>query len=140
MGRVIAVDPGREKCGLAVFDGGRLAKKAVLPRAEILAAVVSLYQEGTVLVVGDRTGSRNFVSDLEQKSGIIDTDICLIDEHRSSEEARRRYWQDHPARGLRRLLPLGLQVPPVPVDDYVAEILGERYFASVSHRQKVNRC
>ncbi|HKM17981.1 MAG TPA: pre-16S rRNA-processing nuclease YqgF, partial [Limnochordia bacterium] len=33
----------------------------------------------------------------------------------------------HPPRGWRRLLPVSLQTPPVPIDDYVAVILAQRY-------------
>jgi hypothetical protein len=54
----------------------------------------------------------------------------LVDEHRSSEQGRRRYFRDNPPRGWRRLLPVGLQTPPRAYDDYVAVILAERYLAS----------
>ena len=40
----------------------------------------------------------------------------------------KREYQATP-RGLRRLLPTSMQVPPVPVDDFVAVILGTRYLA-----------
>ena len=51
----------------------------------------------------------------------------LVDEHHSSEEGRRRYFQANPPKGWRRLLPIGLQTPPKPYDDYVAILLAERY-------------
>lgn len=47
----------------------------------------------------------------------------------STLEARDRYWTMYPNRGLQRLIPLGLRVPPRPVDDIVAILLIERYFA-----------
>ena len=54
--------------------------------------------------------------------------VRRIDEAYSTLEGRRRYLQEH-RRGWRRLLPLGLQAPPEPYDDYVAVVLGERFFA-----------
>ncbi len=54
----------------------------------------------------------------------------MIDEHRSSEQGRRRYFRENPPRGWRRLLPVGLQTPPRAYDDYVAVVLAERYLAS----------
>jgi len=82
-------------------------------------------------VLGDRTSSgkaKEVLSELliEDKK----LEILSVDEHHSTELARRYYWRKHPPRGLRRLIPLTMQVPPVPVDDYVAVILAERYFAA----------
>ena len=50
-------------------------------------------------------------------------EMCLAD-----VELLFDYWREHPPRGLMRLIPVTMQVPPVPVDDYVAVILAERYF------------
>jgi hypothetical protein len=50
-----------------------------------------------------------------------------VDERYSSLQARDRYWQLFPPRGLVRLLPIGLREPPRPVDDIVAILLVERY-------------
>jgi hypothetical protein len=51
----------------------------------------------------------------------------VVDERYSSLEARNRYWQMYPPRGLTRLLPEGMRTPPRPVDDIVAIVLIERY-------------
>lgn len=131
---VIAVDPGREKCGVAVMsrtDGalwqGVIATKQLTEEVRQLALRYKL----TTLVLGDRTSSgkaKEMLSELliEDKK----LEILSVDEHHSTELARRYYWREHPPRGLKRLIPLTMQVPPVPVDDYVAVILAERYFAS----------
>jgi len=54
--------------------------------------------------------------------------ITLVDERHSSLEARDRYWQLHPPRGLLRLVPRGLRTPPGPIDGIVAWLLIERYW------------
>ena len=42
-------------------------------------------------------------------------------------QARKRYWDIYPPKGLWKLVPLSLRVPPIPYDDVVAIILVEQY-------------
>ena len=53
----------------------------------------------------------------------------VVDEYRTTEMAKKEYWKVNPPRGLKKLIPLGMQVPPVPVDDFVAVILARRYIS-----------
>jgi len=57
--------------------------------------------------------------------------VLLIEERGSTLAARSRYWQLFPARGWRRLLPMGLRQPPRPWDDVVAQLLVEQ---ALGHR------
>ena len=57
--------------------------------------------------------------------------VEIVDEYRTTDDARRVYWKAHPPTGWRRFLPTGMQVPPVPVDDFVAVLLAQRY---LTHR------
>jgi hypothetical protein len=82
----------------------------------------------TRLLLGDRTAAKEVRRGLSE--GGCPLEPLLVDEHRSSEQGRRRYFRDNPPRGWRRLLPVGLQTPPRPYDDCVAIILAERYLAS----------
>ena len=52
--------------------------------------------------------------------------VLIVDERDTTLRARERYWESTPRRGWRRLLPSSMQVPPVPVDDFVGVILAER--------------
>lgn len=131
---VVAVDPGRDKCGVAVVDAwGRVAEKAVVDTADLAHVISELVRRReykvAAVVVGDRTGARDTVRRLTD-AGVSKDLIHLVDEHRSSEIGRRRYWRDNPPRGWRRLIPVGLQVPPGPYDDYVAVELACRYLSS----------
>ena len=56
--------------------------------------------------------------------------IEVVDEYRTTDEARKLYWKIHPPRGLWRLVPTTMRVPPVPVDDLVAVILARRYLGN----------
>jgi len=131
---VVAIDPGREKCGVAVVhkEQGALFK-TIIATADLVSAVTGLvttYKTAT-LVIGDRTTS--LIAQAELANVWADgqkVTIIPVNEHRSTDEARKRYWREHPPRGLKRLIPTTMQVPPCPVDDYVAVILAERYFES----------
>ena len=125
---VLGIDPGRDKCGLAVVAVDRVVHKQVVPRGEFLGVVKAFVKEYNVdtVVLGDGTGSKEFLKEL--KGAFPNLIIITIDEQHSTEEARDRYWQDHRPKGWRRALPTTMQVPPEPYDDYVAVILAQRFF------------
>lgn len=125
---VLAVDPGSYKCGVAVVDSTlRVLARQVVATAELPPVLRHLMATCPVthLVIGDRTGSRRVRALLEELAG--GRPVISMDEHLTSLHARRRYFLENPPRGLRRLIPPGLRIPPCPVDDYVAVILAERY-------------
>ncbi len=125
---LLAVDPGREKCGVAVVTYAReILEREIISTPELPLRVA--YHVGRygidIIVLGDRTGARQ-VRDALRQAGFM-MEIAFVDEDRSSELGRRRYLQDHRGAGLCRLLPIGLRTPDRPYDDYVAIILAERY-------------
>lgn len=122
---VLAIDPGRDKCGLAVVQPGRVLHQEVVARDRLAERVAELTGQYAVhvIVVGDATGSQQV---LREVSG-LGRPVELVPERGTSLEARRRYLREHPPRGLARLIPEGLRVPPRPVDDYVAVILAEHF-------------
>jgi RNase H-fold protein (predicted Holliday junction resolvase) len=126
---VIAVDPGREKCGVAVVKReNKVLLKEVVPTETLPGVVQDLAKlhNCTTLVIGDRTTSQEMILKLEK--AILGIKIIPVNEHRSTDEARKLYWLDNPPKGFKRLIPIGMQFPPVPVDDYVAVVLAARYF------------
>lgn len=125
--RVLAVDPGREKCGLAVCEPGAVVARRVVPSHELAAVVrewVVAYRADLVLL-GDRTGSREVT---QQLSG-LGVPVLLADERGTTLAARARYFRENPPRGWRRLVPRSFQVPPEPYDDFAAVVLAEAYLA-----------
>lgn len=130
---IIAIDPGREKCGLAVVDQQNGVLNQQIIDTNTLPAVVeqllATYHVTTV-ILGDGTSSQVAKERLEKsKQAGQPFTIDFIDERHSTDQARKRYWQENPPTGLKRLIPVTMQVPSRPVDDYVAVILAERYFA-----------
>jgi RNase H-fold protein (predicted Holliday junction resolvase) len=136
---IIAIDPGREKCGLAVVTrGGEVIVREIIQLNDLTMRISHYLGRYGVrnIVLGDRTGSRN-VRELIRSAG-ISNDVAFVDEDRSSEIARKRYLMEHPGKGIARLLPIGLRTPDEPIDDYVAVILAERYLAGWGSTRRKN--
>lgn len=125
---VAAVDPGREKCGVAVVDeNGRALEQAVVATvrlADELALRVKRYRPEQI-VLGNGTTSR--AAEEKIRAVFPDLPVKIVDEYRTTDDAKIAYWKAHPPTGWRRFLPTSMQVPPVPVDDFVAVILAQRY-------------
>ncbi|HLT59514.1 MAG: hypothetical protein LOD91_01915 [Limnochordales bacterium] len=128
---VVAIDPGREKCGVAVVtQQGAVLEQAVVPAAGLTAWLAKVSRPVGAYVVGHRTASREVLAALEA-AGVSREAIKVVNEDGSSQAGRRRYWQAKPPRGWRRLLPTTLQVPPEPYDDFVAVELAHRYLSGI---------
>ena len=126
---VIAIDPGREKCGVAVVDadGGIRARHIVAP-GKIVETVARLLEvhPAEVFVLGDATASKATQDVLTR--AFPQLQIVIVPEKNSTLEAREIYWHENPPRGWRKLVPLSLQVPSEPIDDYAAVVLALRYW------------
>jgi len=127
---ILAIDPGKSKCGLAALDRfGNVLERRILPCEHVpnsLSYYLAKYGIFTVVV-----GRSAFGKELEREISKLDLriHIVFVSEKYSTLEARKRYWKEHKPKGLWRLVPTSLRVPPVPVDDYAAVILGERFLA-----------
>ena len=128
---IIAIDPGREKCGLAVVESNEDAVlQRVVETTELVSCVRQLAEQYATLTVilGDGTAHKQAETELRGvQVGDKLLNVELIDEKHSTEEARHLYWKYNPPKGLKRLIPVSMQVPPEPVDGYVAIILAHRY-------------
>ncbi len=100
--------------------------QGVVSLAEIPDVVRRIAEEFAIdeVAMGDCTGAEQTRDKLAQAG--IDIPVTTVNEELTSRLARQRYWEDNPPRGLARLIPLGLRVPPQPVDDYAALIIAER--------------
>lgn len=127
---VIAVDPGRAKCGVAAVavDGDILSRAIVeTDRVGLTAAALAHTFAATIIVLGGRTGAPRAWELIHAADPALT--IAEIEEDMTTLEARERYWRETPPGCLLRLMPRGLRVPPEPVDDWAAVVLAERYWA-----------
>ena len=123
---IIGVDPGRDKCGVAVLssDGEvKFSEVTATNEFETLLQKLSAQFEIELAILGNGTTH----TDAEKKIRATGLQVKIVDEKFTTEQARRLYWEKFPPRGWRKLLPTSLQVPPVPVDNIVAEILVKRF-------------
>ncbi len=116
---LVAFDPGRHVGVAWVSDGGSLLHSVVITAQEL--ARVAVPPRARVLL-GDGTGSRALGAAL-RGLGLAPE---LVDETDTSETARLLYWRRYPPRGVARLVPVGLRVPPRPIDDFAAYAIALR--------------
>ena len=132
---ICAADPGKFKTGFALAeDDGTLIFSAVIPadmHTEFAAALedknaawfLKYLREGKIpesfevseIVVGNGTMHAELLKMLDGK---ISTKTA--DEYGTTLEGRKLYWKLHPPKGLWKLLPTSLRVPPRDIDDLAA--------------------
>lgn len=124
---ILAIDPGREKTGIAILKNSDVLEHKIINSDELVQTIKSLLEKYIIktIVMGNGTSSKKKYDLLKQE--FIDRDIVLINEYRTTDEARKLYFQENPPKGWKKLIPLGMQVPPVPVDDYAAIVIGRKY-------------
>jgi RNase H-fold protein (predicted Holliday junction resolvase) len=129
----LGFDPGRDKCGMAIVDSqGKVYEHCVVLSPEAIACLGELQSRYHLarVIMGNQTTAKTWQKQL-QTSLYPALEVVLVDERNSSLEARERYWEMYPPRGLQRLIPQGMRIPPVPIDDIVAILLVERYLTQL---------
>ena len=124
---ILSIDPGREKTGIAILNNSDVLEHKIINSEELVQIIKSLLEKYIIktIVMGNGTSSKKKYDLLKRE--FIDKDIVLINEYRTTDEARKLYFQENPPKGWKKLIPLGMQVPPVPVDDYAAIVIGRKY-------------
>jgi RNase H-fold protein (predicted Holliday junction resolvase) len=125
---VIGVDPGRSKAGYAlVADSGDVVTAGIESIDRLPACLSELIGRCSVraIALGRGTNARSVKAAL----AAFGLPIHYVDEYETSRLARGLYFAEHPPRGWRRLIPLGLQVPGRPIDDYAAILIARRFLA-----------
>lgn len=130
---VLAVDPGRSKCGVAVVrrtPGAQpvidVLHREVVPTPDIAPTLSALAERFSpqVIIIGNGTRASQVARAVEN---LCAAPVELVDEKFTTLLARKRFFRENPPRGLRRLIPTSLQTPDRPYDDYAAVILAEQY-------------
>ena len=130
---LLAVDPGRSKCGLAVVSGPdpvRVLSRAVVDSQRLTLEAAALrrrFPQIARLIIGDGTGGAVLRRALAE--ALPNLPLEAVPEHGTSARARVRFLAENPAPGWRRILPPGLRAPERAYDDYVALLLAEAYFS-----------
>lgn len=127
---IVGIDPGRDKCGVAVLNSSaEILFEEVIETAEFEIILKKLCTEFNLqlAILGDGTTHKNAEKILRG----LNLEVKIVDEKHTTEEARKLYWKKNPPGGWRKILPTSMQVPPVPVDGIVAEILVTRHLKNL---------
>ena len=124
---ILGLDPGTRKCGYAVVTGvaappltlGIVPIEALAERLREVVAATPV----VLAAIGCGTNAA-VVADVVRSLGVP---VELVDERETSLLARARFFQDHPPRGWRRIVPRGMLLPDRPIDDYAALLIAERF-------------
>jgi len=129
------IDPGRFKIGVAFSENGELLFSAIVPKTSesVLCAALARKElhlldewrrEGKLanlagrsiekIYIGNGTSSKDFMK------GAGELPIEIVDEHGTTLAGREVYWELHKPRGLWRLVPTSLRIPPRDIDDLAA--------------------
>ena len=129
---VLAIDPGRKKCGMALVrrraDGQtEVLWRAIVPPDQVVAQSNVLAEEHgfSMCLVGSGTTSESMVSALREAWPHLG--VVVVNERESTLEARELYWQTIGRKGWRRFLPASLQVPPEDHADFAAVVIASRF-------------
>ena len=136
----LGVDPGSFKTGLALVDStGRIVKQKTVLTENFdgeLFAFLEKEEFSKTVIIGDGTYSINIQTSLNKVLMSFESDLKVkkVNEKNSTLEARKLYWQVTPRSWWRKIIPLGLQTPPVEIDGYAAVILVRRYLKTKNKR------
>lgn len=126
--KILGIDPGRSKTGLALTEAdGKILNLHIAATAAIAEELRAFVGEEplAMIIMGNGTNSKTIAKVVQQLYPL--TKLHLVGEAHSTEDARTLYWQENPPKGWRRLVPLGLQVPQIPLDAYAAVIQVRRW-------------
>lgn len=128
MNSILGIDPGRSKTGLAlVAADGKIIRLHIAQTDSIVCELRSFVaqEQMNCIVMGD--GTNHEAIGKAAREVFPHAQLQLVGEAHSTEEARSLYWQENPPKGWRALVPLGLLVPPVPLDAYAAVVQVRRW-------------
>ncbi|HHY19579.1 MAG TPA: hypothetical protein GX522_06745 [Firmicutes bacterium] len=128
----LGLDPGKDKCGLALVneDGQVLVQKIVFASSleEELLRITN--GKDVVVILGDGTTSEKYLSMLT-KHGFR---VNVIRESFSTLDARELYFKEK-GYGWQIILPKGLRNPNIPLDDYAARVLVNRFLSEATSKE-----
>ncbi len=133
----LAVDPGRDKTGIALLDNKGLVDMAIVETNALVAQIELFLTEREAplqgIVCGNGTYHQKIATKLETLAEKYNVEVTIVDEYNTTVEGRQRYWEKTKRKGWKKFFPASWFMPPVPVDDYTAWIIGERF---IKEREK----
>ena len=127
MSRVIAIDPGKSKCGLVLAD---ISQKKVYEAIIIQSAFIEYHVRNLItaedvsqIIIGNGTTSR----EIREKLYFLKKKIITFEEKNTTYRAKVRYFEIFPISGLKFLMPREVFILNKNLDAISALIILEDY-------------
>ena len=127
MSRVIAIDPGKSKCGLVLAD---ISQKKVYEAIIIKSAFIENHVRNLItaedvsqIIIGNGTTSR----EIREKLYFFKKEIITFEEKNTTYRAKVRYFELFPISGLKFLMPREVFILNKNLDAISALIILEDY-------------
>ena len=125
--KLIAIDPGKCKCGIVLVDlNQKKIEQAIVLDTEFLPKYVKnldSFENISKFIIGNGTTSKQNIDKLE----FIKKDLILVEERNTTFRAKERYFELFPIRGLKFLLPREIFIINKNLDALSALIILEDY-------------
>jgi len=133
---ILAVDPGLDKCGLAVLDSfGNIIFKSVCARNVLKTQIESLLEKfkPAIIAIGDGTGSNKIRTEIGERE---DIEILTIPEKNTTLEARELAWDTEKPCGIWCLIPKFFWPSPSDCDAWAAVVIGKKALGILDSKEK----
>lgn len=131
---LMAIDPGRAKCGIAVVDrkGTVLFVKAV-ENSVVVAELQQIFDEYVLnkVVMGNGTDHINVLTKI--KAAYPNLSIEMVDEKNTTLMARKLYWQYNKPSFWQNLIPYDWRTTPI-LDGYAALAIAIKYMEAMDNK------
>lgn len=125
---ILAIDPGKKKCGIAIVDYQKsFIAGEVVDLEELVNKLLKFINRYDIeeIVVGSGTNFESIY--IAVQSEFPDIKLTKVVEKNTTMLARRVYFEFNPPRGILKFIPLAMQIPPEPYDDYAAYVIALRF-------------
>ena len=127
MARVIAIDPGKSKCGLVLAEiSEKKVYKAIILKSELLENYLRnliTAEDIEQIIIGNGTTSR----EIREKLHFFKKEIITFEEKNTTYRAKERYFELFPISGLKFLIPREVFLLDKNLDAISALIILEDY-------------
>ena len=127
MFKLLSIDPGKNKCGLALAEiSEKKVYKAIVIESKLLKDYVrnlNTVEDISKIIIGNGTTSREIKKELD----FFKKEIITFDEKNTTFRAKTRYFELFPISGLKSLLPREIFILNKNLDAISALIILEDY-------------
>ena len=127
MARVVAIDPGKSKCGLVLAEiSEKKVYKAIILKSELLENYlrkIITAEEIEQIIIGNGTTSE----EIREKLHFLKKEIITFEEKNTTYMAKARYFELFPISGLKFLIPREIFILNKNLDAISALIILEDY-------------